>query len=363
MDVEEKIKLITRNTLEIVTLEDLRRKIESGEKLKGYLGYEPSGLFHIGWMIWAMKVNDLVDAGIDFTLLEATWHAWVNDKLGGDMEAIRDAARYLRHSLKALGTPVEKIRFIDAETLVDDKDYWAILLRAAKHTTLSRAKRALTIMGRKEKDAEMDTSKLFYPFMQVADIFYMEIDLALGGMDQRRAHMLARELAVKLGFKKPVGIHTPLLTSLEGVGRAGGGGIRDTEAIDYKMSKSKPQSTILIHDPPDTIREKIRKAYCPPKQIEHNPIMEINKYILYTDPSFKLYVERPQKYGGDIEIESYSELEKIYLSGSLHPLDLKKATAEALIERLKPVREYFKKNRNAWKIAEKIADLQGIKLE
>ncbi|MGB9830826.1 MAG: tyrosine--tRNA ligase, partial [Fervidicoccus fontis] len=121
MDVEEKIKLITRNTEEVVTVEELRDLLIRGEKLEGYLGYEPSGLFHIGWMVWAYKAKDLVEAGVNLRLLEATWHAWVNDKFNGNMQVIKDDAKYIRHSLKAIGIPVEKIKFIDAEDLVSDK--------------------------------------------------------------------------------------------------------------------------------------------------------------------------------------------------------------------------------------------------
>jgi tyrosyl-tRNA synthetase len=363
MDLEKRLQLITRNSAEIVTLEELRELLETGGKIRGYLWYEPSGLFHIGWMIWANKVKDLVDAGIEFILLEATWHAWVNDKLGGDIENIRLASKYLKHCLKALGIPVQKIWFRDAEELAGDKDYWALVIKTAKNTSLARAKRALTIMGRKADEAELDTSKLFYPFMQVSDIFYMDIDIALGGMDQRRAHMLARDIAPKLGKKKPVAIHTPLLTSLTGRGRAGGGGARsDEDYLEFKMSKSRPETTILIHDSPESIREKIRKAYCPPKIIEYNPVIEINRYLLFSQPGFQLHIERPPRYGGPLTVGSYQELERMYINGEIHPLDLKNATAESLIKMLETVRSYFEANAEARELARKIGLLQGVTL-
>lgn len=343
---EERLKRIVRNTLEIITLNELKEKIESGEKLKGYLGFEPSGLFHIGWIIWARKVQDLVDADIEMYLLEATWHAWINDKLGGDIEKIRRCARYIRYALEGLGISIDRIKFIDAEELVSDKDYWAIVLKAAKNLTLARVRRALTIMGRRADEAETDFSKLVYPLMQIADIFYLDLDIAVGGMDQRRAHVLARELAPKLGFKKPIAIHTPLLSGLLGPGRME---YKSNEEVilNVKMSKSKPGNAILIHDEPEVIREKIRRAYCPPRQTQFNPILEINKYILFAQDKFVLHIDRPEKYGGPLDIYSYDELEKLYVEGKLHPLDLKNATAEALIKYLEPVRKLFKENREA----------------
>ncbi len=355
MSIEEKISLVTRNTAEVITVDELRRVFESKDKPRAYLGFEPSGLFHIGWLIWAFKVRDFIKAGIEFYLLAATWHAWINDKFGGDMETIRKAAQHVLDVLEAIGIERSAIRVVDAEDLVSDKDYWAILLRVAKHNTLARMKRALTIMGRKAEEAELDFSKLIYPAMQVTDIFYLDVDIALGGMDQRKAHMLARDTAEKLGYKKVIAIHTPLLTGLQGIGRMNPSEIDETvHATELKMSKSKPETAIFVYDSPEDIEKKLLKAYCPARQVEYNPVIEINKYILFAQPGFKLVVERPEKYGGTIVIESYQELEQLYREGKLHPLDLKKATAKALAELLKPVREYFANNTRARELLEEL---------
>ena len=344
MDTEERMKLIVRNVEEVVTIKELKEKIECGEKLKAYLGFEPSGLFHVGWIIWANKFKDFLKANVETILLEATWHAMINDKLGGVMENIRKCAKYVEHSLRALGVNMDKVKVVDAEELASDKNYWMLVIRVAKNASLARVKRALTIMGRREDEAEIDFSKLIYPPMQVADIFYLKVNIALGGMDQRKAHMLARDVAEKLKIEKPIAIHTPLLTGLQGMQRMEFG---REDLLSAKMSKSKPYSAIFIHDSPEAIRMKIRKAYCPPKIVDYNPVVEIAKCILFTNEKFVLHVERPEKYGGPLDIYSYNELEKLYKEGKLHPLDLKNAIAEALIKYLEPVREYFKSNREA----------------
>ena len=355
MDIDERLKLITRNTVEVVTLEELRDKLEAGERLKGYIGFEPSGLFHIGWLIWANKVKDMVEAGVDFYLLAATWHAWINDKLGGNMDLIRKAARHVIHVLEAIGVPVGRVKVVDAEDLVSDKDYWAILLRVAKANTLARMKRALTIMGRRAEEAELDFSKLIYPAMQVTDIFYLDVDIALGGTDQRKAHMLARDTAEKLGRKKVIAVHTPLLTGLQGAARMDISKIdEETHAVELKMSKSKPDTAIFVFDEPEEVERKIMKAYCPMRETQFNPVIEINKYILFARPGFRLVIERPEKYGGTIVVESFEELERLYREGKIHPLDLKKATAKALNEYLEPIRRYFKTNEEARAILEEL---------
>jgi len=273
----DRLELIKRNTVEIVTEKELKEKLEKGERLKGYIGFEPSGLFHVGWMVWARKVWDLVEVGVEMRILAATWHAWVNDKLGGDLGLIRDAAEYVRHVLKALGLPMDKIKWVYAEELVEDDRYWALVLRVAKNTSLARMKRALTIMGRKTDEAELDSSKLIYPAMQVSDIIYMDLDIALGGLDQRKAHMLQRDVAPKVGSKKVIAIHTPLLTSLQGGKRMEIKGELDDYMAEVKMSKSKPETAIFVHDSPEDIWRKLKKAYCPAKVTEFNPVLDVVK--------------------------------------------------------------------------------------
>ncbi len=333
MDLEERTQLITRNLIEVITEGELKEKLASGARLKGYIGYEPSGLAHIGHLIWMFKVRDLVNAGIDFYVLEATWHAMINDKLGGDINLIRKAAQLMREIMASVGVPVESVHFVDAESMASDKDYWALIIKVMKMTTLARMKRALTIMGRNMDEAELDSSKLIYPAMQVSDIIYMDLDIALGGLDQRKAHVLQREVAERMGKKKAIALHTPILTGLEG-GKRMEGAEADEQASAFKMSKSRASTAIFVTDSAEEVRTKIRAAYCPPRQAEMNPVLEINKYILFATPGFVLHVDRPARYGGPVDFYSYKELERAYVEGKLHPADLKEATAEALIKLL-----------------------------
>lgn len=353
----DKLSLITRNTSEVITKAELKKLLETRKPLRGYIGVEPSGLFHIGWIIWASKLKDLMDAGVEMTFLEATWHAFINDKLGGKLESIHKCASYLEHCLAALGIDVKKLGFVKAEDLVSDSDYWALILRIAKKVTLARVKRAMTIMGRREEEGLADFSKLFYPVMQVADIFYLDLDVCLGGMDQRRAHVLAREVADGLGYKKPVAIHTPLLMGLGGLKRMDVGTLTEADVIEAKMSKSKSETCIFIHDSAAEVRKKILNAFCPPRQVENNPIAEINRRILFSEAGFKLNVERADKHGGPIMLGSFEELAKAYQSGGIHPLDLKNATATALNEKLSPVRKYFAENPEADGLLREIEEL------
>ena len=76
-------------------------------------------------------------------------------------------------------------------------------------------RKTFTIMGRDEASSDHDLSKFYYPAMQAADIFEMNIDVAMGGMDQRKAHMFMRDVASKYGWQKATCIHTPIISSLK----------------------------------------------------------------------------------------------------------------------------------------------------
>lgn len=329
------LERITRNTEEVVTSDELTNLINEKEKPTSYIGIEPSGLMHIGSIICIDKVKDLLDCGFKVTVLLADWHAYLNDKLGGDIGDIRVCGEYLKDCFHSFGVDSQDLHFVYATDILDNIEYWEKVLRISKKSSLSRIKRTLTIMGRKEDEIDMDASMLIYPAMQVADIFQLDVDVALGGMDQRKAHMLARDVAEKLGWKKMVAIHTPLLAGLEGGGRM--------DIVEAKMSKSNPESSIFIHDSPEEIKRKIKKAYCPEGQVEDNPIIEICRYIIFNRVD-EMVISRPEKWGGNLHIENYSMLKGLFESGQLHPQDLKNSTSEYLIDILKPVGEYFEKN-------------------
>jgi tyrosyl-tRNA synthetase len=331
----DRLELLTSNVEEIVTVEELKTVLEK-PRPKAYIGFEPSGSVHLGWKICTNKIKDFLECGFDFTVLLADWHAYINDKLDGDIEKIKLCGKYMEDCFAAMGVNKEQVKFVYASDYVGDSKYWELVLRTSKTTSVARVKRAMDIMGRDAEEGEKDLSKLFYPAMQVSDIFYLDLDVAYGGTDQRHAHMLARDVSKKLGRKPPVAIHTSLLTGLQAGGR-----MDPTEA---KMSKSKPDSMISIHDDPASVKKKIIKAFCPEKQIEGNPVLEMCKYVVFPelkDESF--LIERPEKFGGNLEFTTYEELENAFFDG-LHPLDLKNGTASYINKILAPIHEYFEKH-------------------
>ncbi|MCD6536773.1 MAG: tyrosine--tRNA ligase [Thaumarchaeota archaeon] len=354
MDLERRLELILRPpTEEVITLEDLRTLLETEEHPIAYDGFEPSGLAHLPFgILRPIKLQDLLEAGCRFKLLLADWHAMINNKMGGDLEKIKKVGEYLLEVWKAAGIDLSKVEVVWASDQVADPEYWRLVINVAKNVTLKRILRALPIMGRVAGELE-EAAQIFYPAMQVADIFYMRVDICQLGLDQRRANILARELAPKLGFKKPVAVHHHMLMGLQGPVKPGG--FEDDRRMDLeiasKMSKSIPETSIFVHDDLETIRKKLQKAYCPPKTVEGNPILDYAKHIIFRKFD-KLYIDRPSKYGGPVEYHSYEELEREYLEGKLHPMDLKMGVAEALEQLIKPIREHFEKDKHARELYE-----------
>jgi tyrosyl-tRNA synthetase len=194
----------------------------------------------------------------------------------------------------------------------------------------------MTIMGRGEEEANLDTAKLFYPAMQAADIFELPVEIAYAGIDQRRAHVLARETAHHYGWPVPLAIHTPLISSLKGGGRMDPA----TMGVEKKMSKSDPTGSITIPSTPEEIRTRIASAFCPAKVLEANPIAELAEFVVFPWEG-ALEISRPEKYGGTLRFETPVAFTEAYAAGSVHPQDLKGAVAAALERILAPASAYF----------------------
>ena len=351
MDIEKKIELINRPpTEEIVTINDLRTLLESEEHPRHYIGFEISGLMHIGTLlISGFKINDFIKAGINCRVFLADWHSYINNKFGGDWDKIRIASEYYEEAFKFFCPGVEIVH--GSELYSGNDEYWKDLVKFSKNITLARNTRCLTIMGRSKKD-KLDFAQYLYPPMQAIDIKAMSISIAHAGMDQRKVHMLVREVFPKLGWKVPIAIHNSLLP---GLSEPYCSGLDENSKLDMifssKMSKSKPFTCIFIHDDADEIEKKIQKAWCPEGVTDYNPILEIAKQIIFHEFS-ALEIDRPTKFGGKITFKNFYDLEKAYKERRLHPADLKLGVAKAIDKIVAPIRSHFKGKQEILKVFE-----------
>ena len=319
MGAEERFELIKRNVAEIVTEEELFDLLKSKKSPVVYCGYEPSGPMHLGHFVTITKLMDLQNAGFDVKILLADVHVVLNRK--GSSEEIKKEVENWKKTIKAIGLKAEVVLGSDFQF---KPNYQMDVMALAQNSTIQRGLRSMQEIARDVENATI--SQLWYPLMQVADIKHLKVDVALGGMEQRKVHMIGKDMNKVIDYNF-VAMHTLLITSLKGPGE--------------KMSKSVPGSGIAVTDSYEEIERSIRNAYCPEKIAEDNPILQISKLIIF--PRFEhIEIKRDKKFGGNVKFKSYADLEKTYAEGKLHPLDLKKAVTEYLEKIIAPIRKNYK---------------------
>jgi len=302
-----KLELIKRNAQEIIGEAKLS-KILKKKKPIVYCGYEPSGDIHLGHLVTIMKLRDFEKAGFKVKVLLADWHAWLNKK--GDWKFINEQVKKWKTTFKKIGLKNPEI--IVGTSFQRKAEYIDDVFILASDSTLNRGLRAMQGVARDIEHAKV--TQIIYPFMQVADMKALGVDVVVAGMEQRKIHMIAVESLKVLDFEVPVFVHTPLISSLSGSG---------------KMSSADKSNLISIKDSSAEIKKKINKTHCPVGEM--NPVLEIVKILMF--PFFeKLKIKRDKKFGGDINYSDYKGLEKDFMSKKLHPADLKNVVGEKLVE-------------------------------
>lgn len=327
MDAQEKTDLIKRNTVEVLTEEDLRAKLNSKKKLSAYYGVAPTGLYHMGYLVPLSKLFDFDEVGVKNKVLIADIHASMDD-LKAKWEETERIGDYYQKCIELSFPWDKKPEFIRGSSFQLTKKYELDVFKLSVLTTINRATRAASEVTRMK---EPKVSELIYPIMQALDEEYLDVDIQLGGGDQRHIFAYAREYLPKIGYAPRVEVMTPLIVSLKGPG--------------VKMSASIPASRILVHDSEEMIGSNINNAYCPEGVVADNSVLQLVKFIVFPLRS-KLKVERSKKFGGDITFNNYADLEKSFALKQLHPLDLKKALTEQLLAIFSKVRTYFEKNQD-----------------
>jgi tyrosyl-tRNA synthetase len=332
LDITEKVDLIERPpTEEVVTHEELIELFKTNSSPKHYIGLEISGFLHLGSLIsTGFKINDFVKAGVNCTIFLADWHTMINDKLGGDWDTITKVSKYYADAFKLVCPDANIV--LGSDLYDSRKEYWKEFMKFTKHMSLKRTMRTLTIMGRSEDESKIDLAKLLYPPMQAVDIHSLDLDIVHAGMDQRKIHMLVREIFPKMNWKVPVAVHHKLLPGLSKPSDP-----NDSQALG-KMSKSDPNSGIFIHNTDDEIRNKIKKAWCEEANIQNNPLLDISKNVILHEFD-EMKVERPEKFGGNVNYSDYNQLESDFAAKKLHPTDLKQTVGNYLVKVVAPIRD------------------------
>lgn len=311
MTPEEKYELITRNLAEVVGDDELKILLVEKEQPSVYWGTMPTGSVSIAYFFPMMKVADFLAAGIKVKLLMADLHGAL-DSVPWDMLEKRTAyyKAATKTILETLGVDSNNLEFIQGKDLQLNEKYFYDLLKLSTFTSEHAAKKASSEVVKQSDNPKL--SGLIYPLMQALDEEYLDVDMQLGGMDQRKIMVFAREVLPKLGYRPRIELLNPLIRGLVG----------------EKMSSSQKDTKIDLMDDEKTLKKRINGADCVAKDT-NNGILPLVKYLIFgTQNSF--LIERPEKYGGNLEYDSYEAVEKDFVEGKLHPLDLKNGVSEGL---------------------------------
>lgn len=339
MELDERKELVTRLTEEVVTDEELDEILQEKEKPTAYIGYAPTGMPHIGHFATLRKVADFVNAGFEFKVLVADVHAELDvEKTPLSLVEARSKVyeKAIKEMIRQSGIDLEDVEFVRGSSYQHDKEYQKGYMHLMENATVNRAERASSEVVRHEDG--MKSSGILYPFLQIMDCVALDVDIAYAGTDQRRIYMLGRETLPKIGEEKVTTVLYPLLGGLQG----------------GKMSASSEKSKLGVTDDEEEIEEKIMDAYCPQGEVEDNNVLGYLKYLIFPileDRGRSFEIQRPDKYGGNISYGSYEEVEGDFVSGELHPQDLKQGVSEVLKEIIRPVRKELLKNKELLKEA------------
>jgi tyrosyl-tRNA synthetase len=346
-DDTDAYELLTNNAVEAVTEAELRELAAAPEGKRAYVGYEPSGVLHLGHMLTATKLMELQAAGFEVVVLLADVHAYLNGK--GTFAEIRAIADRMREQFVAFGLDPDRTEFVLGSEFQLDEEYVLETLDLALRTSMRRAERSMSeIAG----DGTATVSQAVYPLMQALDIVALDVDLAVGGMEQRKVHMLARDVLPEIGHEAPTCLHTPLIADLEtGLGKM---------SSSENSITGESSVTISMEDSREAIREKVDAAFCPPTADpdpeEHlstgdlpegvaptdvelaNPVLQLFEYHVFPRVD-EVVVEVPERFGGDVCYESFDRLVADVEAGDLHPEDLKRTLADCLDRLIAPGRE------------------------
>lgn len=332
-DIKNKIDFITRDLAELVG-EDEIAEIVSERSLKIYWGTAPTGKPSIGYFVPMMKIADFLKADCEVTILFANIHAFL-DNLKSTWELLQYRTEYYKlvitEILKAVGAPIEKLKFITGSDYQLDGKYTMDMYKITSLTTIQSVKGAGAEVVKQVENPLL--SGMLYPILQALDEEYLGADAQLGGLDQRKIFMFAREYLPKIGYKKRIHL---MNTLIPGLGKSG------------KMSSSEPNSKIDLDESEESIKDKVSKAYSVDKIVEGNGLLALCKYIIFRKLEAEnrvLKIEREEKWGGDVEYKTYADLEKDFAEGNLSSVDLKPAVTKEIIELLKPIKTVIEQNK------------------
>lgn len=300
MKIKEQMEILKRGTVEIISEEELARKLEKsakeGRPLRVKLGTDPSKPdIHLGHAVVYRKLKQFQDLGHEVYFLIGDFTGRIGDPSGRSSTRRALTEEEVKANAQTYADQIFKI-LDPAKTRIVFNSQWlaplnfADVIRLASQLTVARMLERDDFARRFAENRPISIHEFFYPLMQAYDSVALEADVELGGTDQKFNLLTGRDLQREFGQEPQVAMMMPLLVGTDGV---------------QKMSKSL-DNYIAIEDPPS---EMYGKTMSIPDNIM------INYFELATD----------------IPMKEIHEIEAGLKAGALHPRDVKRRLAREIV--------------------------------
>ncbi|MDI1489127.1 MAG: Tyrosine--tRNA ligase cytoplasmic [Ramalina farinacea] len=343
---EERFELIVTNLQDTIR-PDIIREILPTRPLKIYWGTATTGRPHAAYFVPSIKIAQFLRAGCEVTVLLADLHGFLDaDKAPEGVLEFRAQyyERTIRAMLTAVGVDLKNLKFVRGNSYQLTPQYSRDLLRLSKRVSVHDAVKASSEIVKSMGEPAMADG--IYPMMQLLDEEYLGVDAEFGGIDQRKTFALANDtLSKALGFKTRAHLMNPMVPGLSG----------------GKMSSSDPKSKIDLLDDGNTIRKKIAKAFCAPRQVEGNGILAFIQHVLLPLSQLKSSDGKTAALSVTLKDEteptvfhSFADVIKAYEADLLSPQLAKKIVQEGLALLTASIRQEFEQDEE-WKALSRTA--------
>jgi tyrosyl-tRNA synthetase len=335
MDIGDRLKLIKRNTQEIITEDELVKLLDEKKHPSVYLGTSVTGRPHIGYFAWVQKLADLLKAGFKVKVLLADIHGALDNT---PWDLLEKRYKYyeivIPAMIEAMGADLKNFEMVKGSDFQLKKEYILDVLKMSTLTSVRDCTKAASDVVKMGDNPKL--SGLIYPILQSVDEEYLDVDMQMGAVDQRKILVFAREFLPQIGYRSRVELMIPFIRGLTQEG---------------KMSSSIKNSKIDLLDSEMIIKEKLKNAYCEEGNPE-NGVLEFAETVIMTqkhDKDEEFVINRPEKWGGPMKFRTREELHDAFVTKKLHPMDLKTGVAFEINKLLEPIRNKFE-HENAKKI-------------
>lgn len=227
MDINKQLEIIKRGAVEIISEEELRKKLEQGIKinkpLKIKAGFDPTAPdIHLGHTVLLRKLRQFQELGHEVYFLIGDFTGQIGDPSGRSEirkqltreEVKTNAATYKKQISKILDTHRIKIVF---NSKWFEKMSVVEMLRLATHASVSQMLARDDFKKRFSNGENISILEFLYPLMQGYDSVVLKADVELGGTDQIFNLLFGRQLQKDFGQPQQVVITMPLLEGTAGV--------------------------------------------------------------------------------------------------------------------------------------------------